>query len=161
MTLDSLEAQAAVLSVPPVFDEQSGREVLESLTKASPIFAGQLDRDPIRSLRLAGLVLEWNGVLRIAEPMREDLRRRLAIELPVEFRQAASQFAAQAANGFGERLTSVLGSQPAAITEAILRLLGTAPNSGNESIDELVALVTGPGSRGRRIDGLAAARQLE
>jgi len=160
MTLFPLEADAAVLSVPPLFDEQTGHDVLYSVSALRGTPHEEAAEDPLRSLRLAGVLEEWDGLMRIAEPLRDDLRRRLAEESPDVFRAAAGRFAQHAANGFGSQHVSALGARPAALSAAILRVMAAGPDQAAEPLDELVELVAStPG--GRRGDGTAAARQLE
>lgn len=157
MIMRLLEAEAAVLSVPPVFDERTARDVLEALgAMGRDVKAG----DTLRLLRLAGVLEEWqNGFLCVAEPLRQDLRVRLADEAPETFRAAAGRFAEHAANGFGDRQAIALGQRPAAVSAAVLRVMATPPDQADEPLNELVELVA-IAPAGRRGDGTAAARQL-
>ncbi len=157
MTMRLLEEDAAVLSVPPLFDERTGRDVLAAVL-VDRAAAGRSDDDPLRTLRLAGVLEEWDGLLRVSEPLRTDLRARLATEEPELFRAAAGRFAEHAANGFGDRCAAALGPRPAAVSAAVLRVLAADPDRP-EPLDDLVGLIaSAPG--GRRGDGRAAARQL-
>lgn len=151
-----IEQDAAVLSVPPLFDETTGRDVLSAVLHGRA--GGPGDGDPLRTLRLAGVLEEWDGLLRVAEPLRSELRARLADGDPELFRAAASRFAEHAANGFGDRTAAALGARPAAVSAAVLRVLA-APPDRPQPLDELVGLIASAPA-GRRGDGKAAARQL-
>lgn len=152
-----LEEDAAILSVASLFDERTGRDVLATVL-ADRAGSGVSDDDSLRSLRLAGVVEEWDGLLRIAEPLRTDLRARLANDEPELFRAAAGRFAEHAANGFGDRYAAALGARPAAVSAAVLRALAAEPDRP-EPLDDLVGLIASAPA-GRRGDGKAAVRQL-
>jgi tetratricopeptide (TPR) repeat protein len=155
-----LETEAAVLSVPTLFDEQTGRAALDRLDSRRGTVHDWSAVDALRTLRLAGVLEEWGGFIRVAEPLRDDLRARLAAEAPDIFREAAGHFAQHAANGLGEGYTAALGARPAAISAAVLRVMAALPEERAEPLDDLVGIVTAAAG-GRRGDAAAAARQLE
>ncbi len=160
--MQTLEAQTSVLSVVPAFDERVGRDLLAQasgwLFDPSTQGKDRNDDDPIRALRVAGLIREWSGVMRIAEPIRQDFRTRLAKEEPEQFRATAEQFAAHARNGFQDALDSAIGTGAAKVSVAVLEVL--ASPGDREPADRLIDLLQSPTSLRRRVDTSAAARQL-
>ncbi|WP_155946482.1 tetratricopeptide repeat protein [Mycobacterium sp. URHD0025] len=156
--MDLLEAQASVLSVAPAFDNHVAAGILGSSEDWLTRFGGGDKTDPITSLRLAGLLVEWSGVMRIADPLKSELASRLAAESPATYRACAHTFSAHARNGFHTRLAQVLGDRGAAVSVAVLDVAGADPDSESSSIRSLIATLQTSSSR--PVDTAAAIRQL-
>lgn len=156
--MDLLEAQASVLSVAPAFDNHVAAGIFGSTEDWLTKFGGATESDPIASLRLAGLLVEWSGVMRIADPLKSELAARLAVENPTTYRACAHTFSAHARNGFHTRLATALGERGAAVSVAVLDVAAAEPDSESSSIGSLIATLQTSSSR--PIDTAAAIRQL-
>jgi hypothetical protein len=156
--MDRLEAQASVLSVPPAFDEHIAADILQNSSSRLSNLKGD-SPNPIAALRLAGLLVEWRGVMRIADPLRAVLSRRLATDDPAWYRESASTFSRHARNGFNHRLAQLLGKRGAIVTLAALELAAADKDSERMQADRLLDVLETDSSRA--VDTMAAVRQLE
>ncbi|MGV0780288.1 hypothetical protein [Mycolicibacterium sp. XJ775] len=156
--MDRLEAQASVLSVPPAFDEDVASDILRNSHAWLSELKGD-DSDPISALRIAGLLVESEGVMRIADPLRAELARRLARDHPVQYRNSATAFSTQACNGFHRRLAALLGDRGAMVSAATLGLTAADKDSERQQADWLIEILTTEPVRA--VDAAAAVRQLE
>jgi tetratricopeptide (TPR) repeat protein len=156
--LHLLEAQASLLSVAPAFD---GRIAADLLDRSKDWLSSFDDRvaDPIVALRLAGLIVEWKGVMRIADPLRADLARKLAEEHPQQYKASARGFTEHARNGFSDKLQTALGARGAEVSIAVLGVTAADTENESEGIDRLISTLQQPSSR--HVDTAAAIRQLE
>ncbi|WP_101947340.1 hypothetical protein [Mycobacterium sp. 3519A] len=156
--MDRLEAQASVLSVPPAFDADVAADILRSSHAWLSELKGD-DSDPISALRIAGLLVESQGVMRIADPLRAELARRLATDHPAQYRESATAFSRHARNGFHGRLAHLLGDRGAMVSAATLGLTAADKESEREQADWLLEVLTTEPVR--TVDAAAAVRQLE
>lgn len=156
--MDRLEAQASVLSVPPAFDEDVAADILGSSHAWLSELKGD-DSDPLSALRIAGLLVESQGVMRIADPLRAELARRLAADHPAQYRESATAFSRHARNGFHHRLAHLLGERGAMVSAATLGLTAADEESERERADWLLEVLTTEPVR--TVDAAAAVRQLE
>jgi tetratricopeptide (TPR) repeat protein len=97
--------------------------------------------------------------MRIADPLRAELARRLAMDHPARYRESASTFSEHARNGFHHRLAQVLGDRGATVTVAVLDLAAADKDSERSHAEWLLDVVnTDPDLAA---DASAAIRQLE
>lgn len=155
--MDVLEAQTSVLSVAPGFDQDVAADILAGARDWLSAFEG-VNEDPIATLRLAGLISESRGVMRIADPLRTQLVSWLASEHPAQYRASANTFTTHARNGFHERLVELLGNRGAAVTVAVLNTAAAESDSEQARTDELLSTLQTHASRS--VDTAAAIRQL-
>ncbi|MGB5113103.1 MAG: tetratricopeptide repeat protein [Mycobacterium sp.] len=156
--LHLLEAQASLLSVAPAFD---GRIAADLLDRSKDWLSSFDDRvaDPIVALRLAGLIVEWKGVMRIADPLRTDLARKLSVDHPQQYKASARRFTEHARNGFSDKLQTALGRRGAEISVAVLGVTAADTETESDGIDRLISTLQQPSSQ--HVDTATAIRQLE
>lgn len=159
MNASWLRAHAQVLSVAPVFDE-------DTATLMGRLFAGRLVedsdegfQDAFRELRLAGLIIGTEGAWRVADPLRADLRARLRDDHPNLFAIIAQAFIEHADNGFGPQLRQVLGDFGASLNLATLEIAAARQTrSGEQAFSRLIDVVSLATHAGRTGDAGAAVR---
>jgi tetratricopeptide (TPR) repeat protein len=157
MTADSpLYAHAQVLSVLPLFDERTARDI--GLRYADVLYegAGAGADSALATLRTYGLITETLDVSRIVEPLRDELKRELARDNPAIYRQVASTYAAYARNGLGDELTRLLGTRGARLNVAVMSAVAADESS---AYDDLLGLLS-KRSLSQGADVLATIRLL-
>jgi hypothetical protein len=158
MKPEVLDAHAQLLSVPPVFDEDTALDIARSYADSLADGAGKLADTALAELRLAGLVVRERDVWRVADPLRADCQRRLFMENGELFKAVARRFVDHAQQGFAQHLNRTLGVEGARVSISILNLFAEPENQ--RCFDGLIDFVEDSARAGRQSDASAAALLL-
>jgi tetratricopeptide (TPR) repeat protein len=157
MTVESaMYAHAQVLSVLPVFNEETAKDVGHLYADVLYKGAGAQTDGALSRLRASGLVVQMSHVSRVVEPLRDELKRELARDNLSIYRQVASTYTSHALNGLGDELARLLGTGAARLNVAVMSAVAA---DKPEAYDDLLGVLN-ERTISQGADVLAAVRLL-
>ena len=148
------EAHVKLLSVPPVFDEATAKELVSKL--ADELVKGASgDSRFMVSLRLAGVLTGQPGCWQISDATRVQFRELLAVENPALFERALGICVDHMRNGLASTMRLVFG---AANAQLLVSTLALGKEAGDHAAFDRVILQLSEGHRLGRASGETITR---
>jgi len=154
MNAEWTEAHVKLLSVPPVFDEATAKDLVSKL--ADELAAGASgDSHFLVALRLTGLLTGEQGCWQIADATRTECRELLIKEHPVLFKRALEICVDHMRNGLASTMRQVFG---AANARLLVSTLAVGKEPEDRAAFDKVILQLSEGHRLGRSSGETIAR---
>lgn len=147
-----VNAQAQLLSVPALFDDAMATRITTTYTDKLAKYVQRVG-SAVGELRVRGLLTPVHELWRVAEPIRSELRAKLAADNPALYEQVAAMFADQASADLRQALDRVLGPYGRRVQVAVARAIA----EGDGSFEELRRVV---GSIAERPADILSAERL-